>query len=190
MSVNLTCFTGRVFPAAKCSFEMKRDSGMFVPLTAQPSYSHAATGESPVHYSSGCSVIVPVGDLGEGTLRFRGFIYPDVTGGKSLVNATGIAESLTLALPRASHSCPPSMVEDYLCGKSSVCNCTLVSPGNPRGRAVWYMPDTARPLTADGAMVVTYDINKPAPHYTCEGVSALGRKFGSSLKFSTETQCG
>ena len=69
---------------------------MFVPLTAQPSYSHAATGESPVHYSSGCSVIVPVGDLGEGTLRFRGFIYPDVTGGKSLVNATGIAESLTL----------------------------------------------------------------------------------------------
>ena len=54
-------------------------------ITTIPTYNHKQTGESPVYYRSECSVSVPVEDLGEGTHSFQGYIYPDVSGGKSLV---------------------------------------------------------------------------------------------------------
>ena len=56
-----------------------------MPTAITQSYSHRPTGESPVYYRSSCSVSVSVEDLGEGTHSFQGYIYPGVTGGKSLV---------------------------------------------------------------------------------------------------------
>ena len=67
-----------------------------MPVKTTPTYSHTPTGESPVYYRSECSVRVTLAELGEGTHTFQGYIYPDVTGGKTLVNATTIARDITI----------------------------------------------------------------------------------------------
>ena len=67
------------------SYLLFSKGGAPVPTASTQSYSHKPTGESPVYYRSECSVSVPVEDLGEGTHSFQGYIYPNVTGGKSLV---------------------------------------------------------------------------------------------------------
>ena len=65
-------------------------SGQFVPITAQPSYSHSSAGGSQ------CSVSVAVDELGMGIHSFQGYIYPNVVDGKNLVNVTVAAETFDL----------------------------------------------------------------------------------------------
>ena len=70
--------------------------GSPVRITESPDYNHTETGGTPAYYRSQCSVSVPVADLGEGTHRFQAQIYPDVTGGESLVDALTPSETVNL----------------------------------------------------------------------------------------------
>ncbi|KAK3709425.1 hypothetical protein RRG08_067213 [Elysia crispata] len=72
-----------------------------VKIPTNPVYSHTATGGTPVYYRSQCSVSLSVQQLGEGTHRFLGYIYPDVTGGSAKV--TGKRADKTVTLRRNIH---------------------------------------------------------------------------------------
>ena len=78
------------------SFRVFPKGGGPVPIATTPTYSHTPTGETPVYYRSECSVSVPVEDLGEGTHSFQGYIYPDVTGGKTLVGPMTPSKTVTV----------------------------------------------------------------------------------------------
>ena len=68
-------------------------------IDTYPTYIHTPTEERPVYYRAQCSVTVPIADLGEGTHSFVGYIYPDVTDGKSLVDA--IISNTTVTFSRS-----------------------------------------------------------------------------------------
>ena len=51
---------------------------------------------SLVYYTSRYSVSVSVSELGEGTHSFQGYIYPDVTGGRTFVNVIEPSKTVTL----------------------------------------------------------------------------------------------
>ena len=67
-----------------------------IKITDRAGISQPLPGVSPVYYSSSCSVSVSVSELGEGTHSFQGYIYPDVTGGGTLVNAIEPSKTVTL----------------------------------------------------------------------------------------------
>ena len=56
-------------------------------LNADISYSHE-DWNSEYRYKTGCVTSELVADLGEGDHTFEVFVYPNVTDGKTLVNAT------------------------------------------------------------------------------------------------------
>ncbi|KAK3759163.1 hypothetical protein RRG08_036954 [Elysia crispata] len=187
-SVTISCKANNVYPEAGCKFYRKTNGGKRVAIKARPSYTHkliqSSSGSS---YRTECSVREEVSDLGEGTHTFHVFVYPNVTGGESLVNATMLDKNVTLSFPRATHNCPPTLVQDYLCGKPTACNCTLISEGRPKGYPLWFHEGTT-PIF--GPLVVSYDISRPNIAHTCEGTSGLGRILGSTLKITTDTTCG
>ncbi|GFS19311.1 vascular cell adhesion molecule [Elysia marginata] len=179
-SVTVTCFTSKVYPKAKCSFSREINGGNSENITKTPLYIHTETGATPVYYRSLCSVNVPVKELGEGTHSWVGFIYPDVTGGQSLVNGKTPNKTITLTFPQASHSCLTNMEQGYFIGKSARCTCRATSDGYPRGTAQWYIG--AKTVRNNGALAITYNKYNPEQVYTCEGKSALGRKPGSTVR--------
>ena len=67
--------------------------------------------------------------------------------------------SLFTGFPRATHNCPPTLVQDYLCGKPTTCNCTLISEGRPKGYALWF--EGTIPIL--GPLVVSYDGTRESP---------------------------
>ncbi|GFS13286.1 hypothetical protein ElyMa_001393000, partial [Elysia marginata] len=98
-SVTVTCSTSKVYPEAKCSFYRTKNGGPSVKVNNDPVCSHTAipaTATTPVYYSSQCSVIVPVEELGEGTHSFLGYIYPDVIGGEYMVYGSTTDKTVTL----------------------------------------------------------------------------------------------
>ncbi|GFR59773.1 hypothetical protein ElyMa_003515000, partial [Elysia marginata] len=181
-AVVINCETKRIYPQAVCKFYRQTDGGRPVAIRARPRYQHTKEGSA---FSSNCGVTVPLSELRAGANAFTIYVYPNVTDGMKLVNATTPTKTVMLAFPVVSHICPPSLVDDYLCGKPTRCNCTIVSQGRPKGRALWYQNgiDEQR-----GPLVVTYDSRKPDIMYTCEGRSDLGRSFGSTLKVGMSVQ--
>ncbi|GFR96537.1 hypothetical protein ElyMa_002723300 [Elysia marginata] len=149
-------------------------------ITKTPYYRHTETDESPVYYRSQCSVSVSVEELGEGTHSFQGYIYPDVTGGENLGNATLPNTTVELSMPQASHSCSPDPIDGIFSENGTRCNCSLTSDGYPSGLALWYQDDEIQTLDSDGLLVLTKE-NNSGQVYTCETVSVLGRKVGSTL---------
>ncbi|RUS74361.1 hypothetical protein EGW08_017884, partial [Elysia chlorotica] len=179
-SVTVSCSTSKVYPRAECRFYSKTDNGDSVQINNQITYSHPEISGTPVYYRSECSVTVEVKDLGEGTHRFTGYIYPGVTGGYTLVGGSDGDKTVTLSFPQASHSCDPQMVQGYFTEESSTCTCSLSSVGYPRGTAQWYQGDQR--VGSGGILVVTHDrASSDQKTYTCEGESSLGRKTGSTL---------
>ncbi|KAK3767342.1 hypothetical protein RRG08_050889 [Elysia crispata] len=178
-SVTISCLTSSVYPA-RCSFYDINDEGSPVRIIESPGYTHKETGGTPVYYKSQCSVSVPVADLAEGTHRFQAYIYPDVTGGESLVDALAPSETVNLSMPEASYSCFPEAIEGRFPGNLIHCNCSLTSDGYPRGVAKWFKGDEMVTNVSDGVLVVTKNdyLNQV---YTCDAVSDLGRKVGSLL---------
>ncbi|GFS05748.1 neural cell adhesion molecule 1 [Elysia marginata] len=157
--------------------------GNLVEITETPVYSHTpipATATTPVYYSSQCSVRVSVEELGEGTHSFVGYIYPDVTGGKNMMNGSPADKDVTLSFPQVSHSCLTNMEQGYFIGKSARCTCRATSDGYPRGSAQWYKGD--QPVGTNGDLDITYNKNNPEQVYKCEAKSKLGRKPGSTLR--------
>lgn len=188
--VRVNCSTDRVYPEAVCTFLVSSNGDLPVFLAARPGYTHTPDNVTSVNYfRSECYVSVSVQNLGEGSHSFLAYIYPDVYDGMGVATRVMAQTSVTLSLPQAAHTCPPNILDDFLCGKPSVCNCTLVHPGYPKGDPVWYSRDVIQSQAQDGAMVISYDGNSPTLDYTCEAVSVLGRRFGSSLKFGVETKC-
>ncbi|GFR96541.1 collagen alpha-5(VI) chain [Elysia marginata] len=179
-SVTVTCFTNKVYPRAKCSFYQQKNDGTPVRINKTPNYSHTETDESPVYYRSQCSVSVSVEELGEGTHSFQGYIYPDVTGGESLVNVTAPNATVTLSMPQASHSCSPDPIDGIFSEGGTRCRCSLTSDGYPRGLALWYQDDEVQTVDSKGVLMLTKGNNSDQV-YTCEAVSVLGRKFESSV---------
>ncbi|KAK3798993.1 hypothetical protein RRG08_050229 [Elysia crispata] len=178
-SVNISCLTSKVYPKAMCSFYDIND-GSPVGITESPDYTHTETGGTPVYYRSQCSVSVPVADLGEGTHRFQAYIYPNVTGGKKLVEAVTLNATVNLTMPKASHRCFPEAIEGRFPGNLIHCNCSLTSDGYPRGIAKWYKGNEMVKNVSDGVLVVTKN-DYLDQNYTCDAVSDLGRKLGSLL---------
>ncbi|RUS68978.1 hypothetical protein EGW08_023261, partial [Elysia chlorotica] len=188
--VTVSCSTSKVYPRAECRFYSKTDNGDSVQINNQITYSHPEISGTPVYYRSECSVTVEVKDLGEGTHRFTGYIYPGVTGGHTLVGGSNSNYLLTHSFPQASHSCDPQMVQGYFTAESSTCTCSLSSVGYPRGTAQWYQGDQR--VGSGGILVVTHDrASSDQKTYTCEGESNLGRKTGSTLtpNFAFEPVC-
>ncbi|KAK3728896.1 hypothetical protein RRG08_017609, partial [Elysia crispata] len=179
-SVNVSCSTSKVYPEARCRFYNATNEDNSVEIPTNPVYSHTPTGETPVYYRSQCSVSVPVQELGEGTHRFIGYIYPDVTNGFTKVTGTPADKTVTLSFSQASHSCRPQAVQGYFLEESTNCTCSLSSDGHPRGTAQWYKGGQL--VGSSGTLVVTRDRSKPEQIYTCRAVSDLGQKVGSTLK--------
>lgn len=183
--VRVGCDVLNVYPEPVCRFYRTTDGGEPVPLMSEP-ISYPTKNEGSVSYNSFVQVKVELTELGEGIHTFHAYCFPNVTDGQELVNVTSPAENVTLSFPRAVHSCPPSLAEDYLCGRPTSCNCSLVSPGRPKGSASWFYQaqfPRADPVT------LTYDENMPNIFYTCEGTSALGRAYGSTLRVDIDTEC-
>ncbi|KAK3791951.1 hypothetical protein RRG08_023273 [Elysia crispata] len=180
-SVNVSCSTSKVYPKARCRFYREKDGGNLVEIT-NPIYSHTETVETPVYYRSQCSVSVSVQELGEGTHSFIGYIYPGVTGGSTKVIGTLADKTVTLSFSQASHSCRPEAVQGYFLEESTTCTCSLISDGHPRGTAEWYKG--GQQVGSSGTLVVSRDKSNPdsVQTYTCEAVSDLGRKAGTTLK--------
>ncbi|GFR79669.1 roundabout homolog 1-like [Elysia marginata] len=135
-----------------------RKGGNGVRVNNNPVYSHTpipATVTTPVYFRSRCSVIVPVEDLGKGTHSFLGF-------------------------PQVSQSCTTNIEQGYFIGKSARCTCRATSDGYPRGSSQWYKGD--QPVGTNGDLDITYNKNNPEQVYTCEAMSTLGRKPGSTLR--------
>ena len=76
--------------------ECNSQGGDRINITDKASNSQPLPGVSPVYYSSSCSVSVSVSELGEGTHSFQGYIYPEVTGGGTLVNVIEASKTVTL----------------------------------------------------------------------------------------------
>ncbi|GFR60900.1 neural cell adhesion molecule 1 [Elysia marginata] len=72
------------------------------------------------------------------------------------------------------------MEQGYFIGKSARCTCRATSDGYPRGSAQWYKGD--QPVGTNGDLDITYNKNNPEQVYTCEAMSTLGRKPGSTLR--------
>ena len=66
-------------------------------IKATPSYSHIPTGDIPVSYKTQCSLSIPPTELGFGTHSFQAYIYPDIPGGESLVDATTPNQTVTFS---------------------------------------------------------------------------------------------
>ncbi|GFR70204.1 coadhesin-like [Elysia marginata] len=182
--VVINCNTKRILPEAICTVYRITDGGWPFPVTASTEYKHTKQGST---FRSYCRMTISLSELRAGNNTFMVYLYPNTTGGMRLVNATIPTKSVRLAFPQVTHRCPPSLLDDYLCGKPTRCDCKVVSQGRPRGRAAWYTGG----ITEHGdPLVITYDSRKPGVMYTCEGVSLLGRSFGSTLKIETETKCG
>ncbi|KAK3771760.1 hypothetical protein RRG08_057102 [Elysia crispata] len=157
----------------------ERDNSMEIPRN--PVYIHTPTGETPFYYRSQCSVTVSVQELGEGTHSFTGYIYPGVTGDPAKVTGTRADKTVTLSFSQASHSCRSQAVEGYFLEESITCTCSLISDGHPRGTAQWYKG--GQQVGSGGTLVVSRDKTNPesVQTYTCEAVSLLGRKAGTTL---------
>ncbi|KAK3737787.1 hypothetical protein RRG08_061709 [Elysia crispata] len=179
-SVTVSCSTSKVYPKARCRFYRTKDGGHSVEIT-NPVYSHTETGETPVYYRSQCSVSVSVQELGEGTHSFTGYIYPGVTGDPAKVTGTPADKTVTLSFSQASHSCRPEAVQGYFLEESTTCTCSLSSDGHPRGTAQWYKGGQL--VGSGGTLVVSRDRSNPesVQTYTCEAVSDLGQKLGTTL---------
>ncbi|GFR79786.1 hypothetical protein ElyMa_000563700 [Elysia marginata] len=98
ITTNCTHLHPRLDSAEKTEIP-KRWGGNPVKITNTPDYIHTtipATASTPVYYSSQCSVTVPVQNLGEGTHSFIGYIYPDMTGVKNMVNGSPTDKTVTL----------------------------------------------------------------------------------------------
>lgn len=183
--VRMQCETLKIYPEAMCKFYRKTDGGAAVPITTTLSYSHSYDS-SALYYKSISGITFRVSELGEGTHTFHAYCFPNVTGGLEMVNMTSAATAVKLSFPRVSHSCPPKLLDDYLCGRLVTCNCTLESAGRPRGDAVWV---NMAEETLPGPLTLTYNSSMPNVLYTCQGQSPLGRSLGSSLKIDTKTEC-
>ncbi|GFR71094.1 hypothetical protein ElyMa_000344100 [Elysia marginata] len=165
-SVTVTCSTSKVYPEAKCSFYRTTNGGNSIKIIKTPVYSHItipATASTPVYYKSRCSVSVSVQELGEGTHSFLGYIYPDVTGGSSMVNGSSTDKTVTLSFPQVSHSCLTSMEQGYFIGKSTRCTCRATSDGYPRGSAQWYKG--GQTVGSNGDLDITYNKNSESVIY-------------------------
>ncbi|GFR72746.1 cell adhesion molecule 3 [Elysia marginata] len=148
-------------------------------FTTSPVYTHTETGETPVYYRSQCSLSVPVGDLGEGTHSFQGYIYPDVSDGEKLVPGLTPSKRIYLKFPRVSQNCSSNTDQGYFLGTTTNCACVVTSYGDPGGTAQWYR--AGQRVGAKGILMITYDKTNPEQVYTCEAKSALGRKLRSTL---------
>ncbi|KAK3703498.1 hypothetical protein RRG08_002116 [Elysia crispata] len=184
--ITVVCLVTSVYPKAGCRFYRITDGGPPTLLSSRSEYAHSQSGDGSA-YNSVCQASVLVAELGAGTHTFRVQVYPNVTASEDVVHATTLAQNVTFSFPVASHSCPSSLLQDYLCGIPSQCTCSLLSPGRPTGLASWFYRGVSR---ITGPLTVFYDSNDPDLLYTCEAISTLGRKYGSTLKIETETTCG
>ncbi|GFN93546.1 kin of irre-like protein 1, partial [Plakobranchus ocellatus] len=181
-SVTVSCSTTKVYPKAKCSFQLETNRGLSVTIKIDPAYNHTERTGTPVYYRSECSVDVPVVELGEGTHSFRAFIYPDVTDGIDLVNETTASTTVTLTLPGASsYTCYTEMIQGYFNGKSARCTCSLTSDGYPKGQVQWYRGSQIVPGVSGGVLDLSFDSSNPEQVYTCKGVSAIGKGSNRTL---------
>ncbi|GFS19596.1 collagen alpha-5(VI) chain [Elysia marginata] len=158
-SVTVSCSTDKVYQRAKCSFYTVNNNSDPVKITKRPDYSNTETGGTPVYYRSQCSVRLSVEELGEGTHSFLGYIYPDVTGGESLVDGITPGKTVALSFPGVSHYCVPGMVDGYFQGNSSRCICNATSDGYPRGAARWYAGH--QEAGKGGVLDIAFDENCP-----------------------------
>ncbi|RUS89867.1 hypothetical protein EGW08_002397 [Elysia chlorotica] len=179
-SVTLSCSTERIYPQARCSFYDVNNGSAPVKIQERADYIHTETEERPVYYWSQCSVTVPVESLGEGEHQFQVYLYPDVTGGETLVDALVPNVTVSLVMPEATHSCFPEALDGSFPGNVTRCNCSLVADGYPTGVAWWFHGDEALTNVSDGILLLTrHDhLNQV---YTCEAISVLGRNLGSQL---------
>ncbi|RUS68550.1 hypothetical protein EGW08_023688, partial [Elysia chlorotica] len=144
-SVTVSCSTSKVYPRAECRFYSKTDNGDSVQINNQITYSHREISGTPVYYRSECSVTVEVKDLGEGTHSFTGYIYPNVTGGDTLVGGSDGDKTVTLIESACSpveegqqttlshavntNSCTSNNLLTWRAGGSEVAQCTAQGCG-------------------------------------------------------------
>lgn len=89
LTFTVTCLTRKVYPEAKCKFAWQKSDGTGEPKLQDSviTYKHTTTGESPVYYTSECTLSVQsVRVPGEGTHSLLGYIYPGVDGGEKLLD--------------------------------------------------------------------------------------------------------
>ncbi|KAK3737788.1 hypothetical protein RRG08_061710 [Elysia crispata] len=103
------------------------------------------------------------------------------TGDPAKVTGTPADKTVTLSFSQASHSCRPEAVQGYFLEESTTCTCSLSSDGHPRGTAQWYKGGQL--VGSGGTLVVSRDRSNPesVQTYTCEAVSDLGQKLGTTL---------
>ncbi|RUS89873.1 hypothetical protein EGW08_002403 [Elysia chlorotica] len=185
-SVTVVCLATNVYPEAECIFYRITNDRSRVPIEAPIEYIHVQSPQRDV-YKTECKVSLPISELGFGIHSFQAHVYPNVTDGQSLVDVMATTNKVNLYLPKASHTCPTSLMLDYLCGKPTVCRCELLDDGWPKGSAQWFRNGIS-PIS--GPLNVSYHNRDLDFTHTCEAVSILGRNFGSTLQISTDTTCG
>ncbi|KAK3709424.1 hypothetical protein RRG08_067212, partial [Elysia crispata] len=101
--------------------------------------------------------------------------------GSAKVTGKRADKTVTLSFSQASHSCRPQAVQGYFLEESTTCTCSLSSDGHPKGTAQWYKE--GQQVGSSGTLVVTHDKSNPesVQTYTCEAVSDLGQRVGSTL---------
>ncbi|GFS14023.1 brain-specific angiogenesis inhibitor 1 [Elysia marginata] len=129
-----------------------------------------SANETTAYYQSSCELTIPVADLGAGKHMLKVYMYPNVTGGRGMVYAIRLVKPVILEFPKVTHSCPPNLLENYLCGKPTTCHCTTEKAGRPKGFAIWHQDG----VPTLGPITITYDPEKPELEYECVGMSSLG----------------
>ncbi|KAK3770500.1 hypothetical protein RRG08_061711, partial [Elysia crispata] len=101
------------------------------------------------------------------------------TDGSSGLPSTLADKTVTLSFSQAYHSCLPQAVHGYFLKESTTCTCSFSTDGYPKGTAQWFKGNQSQ--GSNSVLDVTRDRSKPVQTYTCEAVSDLGRRVGSTL---------